>query len=574
MSRTILDNKYRTVKVLGEGGFGEVWLAEDSLIDGRLVAIKVLKNINIDDVSPLIEEIQYLSSFDHQNIVKFLHHFYENERLHIVMEYCSGGSLADFSRGKIGTVQVFSWGKILTDTFREIHGKGIVHHDIKPQNLLSTKDGKVRVADFGIANRNWGTPIYMAPELSLAGRVAENDERIDIYALGISLLELLIGENPLLEYSGEDLLQAKIDHNFIPHELDRWVQEILLKATHPTPEQRFQTMEDFGNAIGARKVSFIFDGNQIKAQNIAESAQKLLTRKKWKTAEKRCQKALHIAPDCVTALMTAGRIELMLKRTQIAKEYYSRALKVNPRVRVQKELGWIALEEGYYPRAISMLTDHLQRESTDFEAYNLLLRCFYETERFEIGEQLADSIIAQGATNNCFINNRFLFRLLEKDVPDDDLDDNDKDKISNPFAKFNFEIATENPSSWNIRGKPPLKSKLLFQDYRFGDTRISKKKDGVCLKFDDESRASLQMSLITIGRLDSNYIQSDQSGTSRRHAVILNFPDDVWIYDLASVTGTMVDGRAIRSKVFLDGVHRIQVGTKNIELAIKESLLI
>ena len=249
-------------------------------------------------------------------------------------------------------------------------------------------------------------------------------------------------------------------------------------------------------------------------------------------------------------------------------------LKVNPRVRVQKELGWIALEEGYYPRAISMLTDHLQRESTDFEAYNLLLQCFYQTERYEIGEQLADSVIEQGATNNCFINNRFLFRLLENGMPDDDLNSNDKDKISNPFAKFNFEISTERPCSWNPRGEPKLKSKLLFQDYRFGDTKLRKKKDGVCLKFDDESHTSLQRSFITVGRLDSNHIQFEQRGTSRRHAVILNFPDDVWVYDLGSVTGTMVDGCPVRSKKFLDGVHNIQVGSRNIEVAIKESLLI
>ena len=173
MSSTNLDNKYRVIKLLGEGGFGDVWLAEDNLIDGRLVAIKVLKNINIDDISPLIEEMQYLSSLDHQNIVKFLHHFDEDGKIHLVMEYCSGGNLSNFSSGEIDTSQVFAWGKILAETFSEVHGKGIVHHDIKPQNLLITEDGKIKVTDFGVANRNWGTRVYMAPELFLAGEVAK-----------------------------------------------------------------------------------------------------------------------------------------------------------------------------------------------------------------------------------------------------------------------------------------------------------------------------------------------------------------------------------------------------------------
>ena len=272
--------------------------------------------------------------------------------------------------------------------------------------------------------------------------------------------------------------------------------------------------------------------------------------------------------------MVAGRIELMLKRTSLAKKYFSQALQINPRVRVQKELGWISLEEEHYPQAISMLSDHLQREPADFEAFSLLLQCFYQTGRYEVGLQLAEAIIKQKPNNSCFINNRFLFRLLDSGSVDHDLEKDSKGRVLNPFARFNFEIATELPSSWDKEERPLLKSKLLFQDFRFGITHKNKKKDGVCLKFGDQSYTSLQMSLISVGRMESNDIQLDKSGISRRHAVILNFLDDVWVYDLDSLTGTKIDGQSIHGKTFLDGAHDISIGTENIHVAIKESLLI
>ena len=86
-----LDNKYSLVRPLGEGGFGQVWLAEDVLIDGRQVAIKQLKNSSVGNTSLLIEEMQHLSSLDHPHVVKFLHHFQDDENLYLVMDNCAGG---------------------------------------------------------------------------------------------------------------------------------------------------------------------------------------------------------------------------------------------------------------------------------------------------------------------------------------------------------------------------------------------------------------------------------------------------------------------------------------------------
>ena len=571
-----LDNKYEVIELLGEGAFGEVWLAEDSIVGGHRVAIKVLKNVDPDYLSPLIEEMNFLAALDHPNIVKFLHHFEDQGHLHLVMEYCSGGSLVNRWPEPGDTSSVFSWGEVLADTLAAVHSKGIVHHDIKPQNLLLTESGSIKISDFGVANRNWGTRLYMAPELFLGERVSSTDARVDVYALGITLLELITGRNPFRSIEDSELLETKIAHDFVPYELDRWAQEVLLKATHPTPERRFQTMGDFSEAIRSHHVPFIFSGSNIKAQKVADSAQKLLNRKKWLSAHKKCSQALEIADNCVSALVTAGRIELMLKRTGRAKRHFSDALRINPRIQVQKELGWIELEDGHYPQAISMLSDHLQREPGDFEAYNLLLHCFYETERYEIGEQLCDAILKQKPDNTCFINNRFLFRLLDTGMPDEDFEQDEDGVVKNPFVRLNYEIATELPSSWDTRGRPSLKSKLLFQEYRFGKQakKVRPGGGGVCVNFDGENHNSLTMPYISIGKLDSNHIEFEHSGVSRRHAVILNYPDDMWVYDLGSLTGVTLDQNKISKKAFLEGAHSIGIAGRSISVATKESLLI
>lgn len=568
-----LDNKYRLIRSLGEGGFGHVWLAEDVLIKGRKVAIKHLKSDAVDNASQFIEEMHHLSSLDDPHIVKFLHHFEDEESLYLVMEYCAGGTVDLFMRQQpLDQARVFAWAKTLTETLAAVHRHGIVHHDIKPQNLLLTDDGRLKLADFGVANRNWGTRIYMAPELSL-GEASSDDVRIDVYALGVTLLELLLGHNPLRNLAGADLLHTKIKHNFIPSRLEAWVQELLLKATHPTPELRFQSMSDFGEAITSQHVPYVLNADRIKAHSLAEKAAVLLARKKWMAAQKCIFDALYVVPDCVAALIVAGRIELMLKRIAQAKTYFFEAVKINPRVHLQKELGWIALDEGNYPQAISMLTDHLQRNAADFEACNLLMACFFKTERYALGSDLAAAIIAQGGSNQCFESNRFLFHLLLGD-PQKFLVTHNKSEFTNPFMRLNFEVATEVHKSWSSTAGPTLQSKLLFQDYRFGAIEKHNNTQTMYIDCGDGYDYSLQTKLISIGRNAANNIPFDQSGISRRHAVIVNQPGDVWIYDLGSVCGTFVDGERVHGKFFLDGVHTIDIGTRQIRVASDKGLLI
>jgi serine/threonine protein kinase len=570
-----LDGKYLVTRRLGGGGFGEVFLADDEAIPDRRVAIKVLARPQASDHSDLIWEMQTLAQFSHPHVVGFYHHFSDANRLYLVMEFCPGGSLDDrlMATGRCPEEQVFLWGLDLCEALDFVHGKGIVHHDIKPSNIFFAADGEIKLGDFGVANRNTGTRMYLPPEMLLGERVSRVDPRVDVYALGVTLLESITGTHPFEDLQPEEAKQVRIEHDFVSGDLPRWVQEVLLKATHPTPELRFQTAADFAESIRGRHVPYVFDGNRIKADALARRAEVAIARRKWRTAERLAKYALQLSPDSVAALLAAGRCQLLIRRVDRACEYLSKAVSISPRTHVQKELGWMSLEQGRLPAAISLLTDHLQRNASDYEAYNLLLRCYYLTDRFEAGESLADTLIREKPPNDCFRNNRFLCRLLNGNYAPGELEPSAPREGANPFIAYNLSVATERPPAWGAEG-PSLKSKLLFEEYRCGTASRAAKRNTLAIYTLDGARHDFAMPIVTIGSLTANDVVLDDRTVSRRHCVIVNYPDDVWLYDLESAIGTVVDGSRLLGGMFLDGVHEVMVGRVRIRVAASGDLLV
>jgi len=469
---------------------------------------------------------------------------------------------------KLTSTFVWKWLDTLTQTMQFVHEKKIIHHDIKPGNILFTEDRNIKISDFGVANTGGGTNGYMSPEASNWDSDSVKDERVDIYALGVTLLELLTGKNPFAYKSDDEILAMHDKKDFGITHLPNWQQEIILKAIAKIPEQRFQNMKEFNEALRAKYVPIVFDKEVLRAGTIAVKAGLLLKRKKWGKAINLLDYAEEQLKPNVNVLQLKGKYYLLQQKSELAKSYYEKALIWNPRLDVQKELGWINLENKNYPTAISLLSDYLHRNPSDYEAYNLLLQCFYETNRYELAMNLAKTILDVDKGNVCFENNYYISSVMQnigkKIRPEDVMKSYDAD---NPFINYNLDLTNETDLSHNYEKKPTLKSKLLFMEYRFknfnqGKLYVTNHSTSV------ENSVEISEPIIKIGR--EHFRVNDigvPGGTSisRRHCLIINCKDDVWLYDLDS-TGTFVNDERVNGKIPLVGKNTVRIGNAEYEI--------
>jgi len=556
----LFDGKYFFVKELGEGGFGKVYLARED-VSNRYVAIKQLINTNQKHQLDIIHEIKIISKFNHQNIVTYHHHFWENEKLFLVMEYCEGGSLKDkIDVGNISSIAIMKWMQILTACLRAIHNKGIIHHDIKPENILFTEKGEIKISDFGIANKDIGTRAYMSPEAFLIHSDTKKDPRIDIYALGVTLMELLTGENPFKRLNRVQILEKHHKVDFPIQKLPNWQQELILKSINAVPELRFQFMVQFKEAIEAKSVPVIFKKDAIKASKLVNLAEKALKTKKWRTAEKYLELANSKYPNNVAVLQSLGKYYLRVQKIKKAKFFLEKALKLNPRLDAQKDLGTINLAYKKYPIAIGLISDHLHRYPSDYEAYNLLIECYYETNRYEAAMELSKMLMEINDGLPCFANNYYISYALEHhgDLP---FSKSTLNLNKNPFLEYNYSVLKEEPLSHNFDRQPLLKSKLLFGHFHFNTI----KKNTITFlnsNMEDQELESTSKPIIKFGREGYEVNDFQVSGgeyISRRHCLIINNKDDTWLFDLAS-TGTYLNGEKVEGNVQIIGFNKLTIG--------------
>jgi serine/threonine protein kinase len=555
----LYDNKYIFTKELGKGGYGRVFLAQEK-VSNRFVAIKQLKNNIKSDQEDIIHEIETISKFENPNIVTYYHHFWEETTLFLVMEYCSGGSLSDkIVNANYSTLEALEWIQTLASCLRIIHKKGIIHHDIKPENIVFTQNGTIKIADFGIANKDIGTRAYMSPEAFNWEVKSTNDPRIDIYALGVTLMELLTKQNPFFGLTREKIIEKHQSADFPIQDLPNWQQEIILKAINKTPELRFQFMIEFEEALKAKAVPIIFNKENLKAAELIELANKALKTNKWRNALKFLELAYKQYGNNVTVLQALGKYYLRIQKIDLAKSFYEKAVKLNARLDVQKELGWINLEAQKYPIAIGLLSDHLHRNPADYEAYNLLIRCYYETDRYETAMELSKMLMEANPTLPCFSNNYFIAFVLNsngKSIPSK----SESELKNNPFIEYNFSVINENEKSHSFKKSPTLKSKLLFMDFQFNTLKAN-----TITILDTNNKVvtpnSFNNPIIKFGReeYEQNDIQvSGSNAVSRRHCVIINSKDNVWLYDLES-TGTVINDEIVNNKVPLIGYNVLKI---------------
>jgi serine/threonine-protein kinase len=260
---------YEIRELLGAGGIGQVHAAFDMQLE-REVAIKSLRPELLNDksfVDRFHAEAKSLARLDHPNITRLYSLFSENGNLYLVMECVRGETLEYLLKKRGGRLSVRESLAIIAqvaDGLGYAHSLGIVHRDIKPANLMITANGAVKIMDFGIARVRGsqrltrdggiiGTLAYMAPE-QLRGE--EADGRSDLYSLAIVLYEMLSGSVPFQADTDYELMQAHI--NTRPPRLstrmgglDGRIDASLIRALAKKPEQRFTSVREFSDALGA-----------------------------------------------------------------------------------------------------------------------------------------------------------------------------------------------------------------------------------------------------------------------------------------------------------------------------------
>ncbi|MGM9941143.1 MAG: Stk1 family PASTA domain-containing Ser/Thr kinase [Bulleidia sp.] len=260
-SNNMIAGRYEVVSHIGQGGMADVFLAVDTILN-RQVAIKILRaDLSGDTVSILRfeREAQAAASLAHPNIVEIYDVGDYKDHHYIVMEYVPGKTLKQVirSRGPLVNEEAVDIMKQLCSAVAEAHSRGIIHRDIKPQNVIIKADGSLKILDFGIAtalgsvqltqaNNVMGSVHYLAPELA-KGEPASFQS--DIYALGIVLYEMLSGDVPFkadqavqvaLKHMREPMPSVREINSTVPQSLEN----IITKATVKDPSLRYRNAEE------------------------------------------------------------------------------------------------------------------------------------------------------------------------------------------------------------------------------------------------------------------------------------------------------------------------------------------
>ena len=256
---TIIAERYEILGKIGTGGMADVYKAKDHKLN-RFVAVKVLKPEFREDttfIRKFKSEAQAAAVLTHPNIVNVFDVGDDNGVYYIVMELIEGITLKEYisKKGKLSVKEATSIAIQVSMGLEAAHSHGIVHRDVKPQNIIISMDGKVKVTDFGIAraassntisSNVMGSVHYSSPEQVRGGY---SDEKSDIYSLGITMYEMVTGKVPFdgdttvaiaIKHLQEEIVPPSVYAPELPHSLE----QIILKCTQKSVDRRYQNMED------------------------------------------------------------------------------------------------------------------------------------------------------------------------------------------------------------------------------------------------------------------------------------------------------------------------------------------
>ena len=348
----IFDDRYKIIKIIGVGGMAVVFEAFDTVAN-RIVAVKMLKDEIADDsqsVKRFINESKAVAMLSHPNIVKIFDVSVKDNLKYIVMECVDGITLKSYmnQKGKLSSKETISYIEQILRALEHAHSKGIIHRDIKPQNIMLLKNGKVKVTDFGIAklpnaetvtmtDKAIGTVYYISPEQAGGKPI---DRRSDLYSLGVMMYEMLTGTLPFDADSPVSVAMMQISERPKPPReinavIPRGLEQIVLLAMEKDPASRFQSAEQMLSHLIQIKnnPSYVFKTKKRSEQSGPSKARSQFTQgnpeNEGASNETKNTKRYTMFP-IVLGVFTAILLVVFLSALKIVKPMFSKSEKVTP----------------------------------------------------------------------------------------------------------------------------------------------------------------------------------------------------------------------------------------------------
>ncbi|XP_050211093.1 probable serine/threonine-protein kinase WNK7 [Mercurialis annua] len=290
-------------EILGKGGSKIVYKGFDKV--HRIEVAWCQSLVNPENFDMLLSEVNLLKSLNHDRVVRFFHYWIneKNMTLNIITELFPSGSLKNYcskNRRYLNTEVIKNWARQILTGLIYLHSNRIVHRDLKCDNLLVTREGEVKIGDFGIAivmNQNQnslpsvvkGTPAFIAPEVYQEG--GEFNEFVDIYAFGMCILEMVTGEYPYSECNGMEEIRKKLASGLKPDSLakvkDPQVREFIEKCIVPASERL--------SAIELLKDPFLGNNSDSKITDMSNLISEMIGAFRMDGSDQHCK---YYSQDC------------------------------------------------------------------------------------------------------------------------------------------------------------------------------------------------------------------------------------------------------------------------------------
>ncbi|MBE6878772.1 MAG: Stk1 family PASTA domain-containing Ser/Thr kinase [Ruminococcaceae bacterium] len=307
----VIDNRYEVLSLVGVGGMSNVYKAVDKQT-GAEVAIKFLKEEffeNEELVRRFKNESKAISLLSHECIIKVLDFNITDSEKYLVVEYINGVTLKEFidNRGKLTWEETLVFANIILGALGHAHDNGVVHRDLKPQNIMLTRDGQLKIMDFGIArlatanqrtvtDKAIGSVHYISPEQV---RGQNTDKRSDIYSIGIMMYEMLTGKLPFhsetaVSVALQQLSDAAQPVSELVDGVPKGMEQIVMKAIEKDPEKRYQSAGDMRKDLQKIKENpaFVMEDEENLAQTKTVMVKTMPKKKTSKVKVKKGKKLL------------------------------------------------------------------------------------------------------------------------------------------------------------------------------------------------------------------------------------------------------------------------------------------